>query len=125
MATALNPRRATANPADTARLHFVLRFSFGTTAAFIACEWMGWQPSSLAAVLTAVLLANLQASPPPKVGFALVLIMALPAYCLRIHAVTVELPPREHTRTPVLTVELAREIMLAGLATCFPEECGN
>jgi len=40
------------------------------------------------------------------------LVMALPAYCLRIHAVTVELPPREHTRTPVLTVELAREIMM-------------
>ena len=80
MATALNPRRATANPADTARLHFVLRFSFGTTAAFIACEWMGWQPSALAPVLTGVLLANLPVSPPPKVGIALTVVMGLSAW---------------------------------------------
>ena len=64
------------SPAEAARLHFVLRFSFGTTAAFITCEFMGWQPSALAPVLTAVLLANLPVSPPLKVGLVLVIVMA-------------------------------------------------
>ena len=79
---------ATAAPADprvtangqSARLHFVLRFSVATTAAFVVCEYMGWQPSALAAVLTAVLLANLPASPPPKVGIALIVVMAISAW---------------------------------------------
>jgi hypothetical protein len=58
----------------------VLRFSFATTASFVLCEWMGWQPSALAPVLTAVLLASLPSSPPPKVGVALVVIMAICAW---------------------------------------------
>jgi hypothetical protein len=41
---------------------------------------MGWQPSALAPVLTGVLLANLPMSPPPKVGIALVVVMALSAW---------------------------------------------
>jgi len=61
-------------------MHFVLRFSFGTTAAFIACEFMGWQPSALAPVLTGVLLANLPVSPPPKVGLVLTIVMGLSAW---------------------------------------------
>ena len=73
-------RRAGVDPLDAARLHFVLRFSAGTTAAFIICEWMGWQPSALAPVLTGVLLANLPVSPPPKVGIALIIVMAIAAW---------------------------------------------
>ena len=61
--------------AETARQQFVLRFAFATTAAFIVCEWMGWQPSALAPVLTGVLLASLPASPPFKVGVVLALVM--------------------------------------------------
>ena len=80
MAAVLPSRHLTAHPAEAARLHFVFRFAFGTTAAFITCEWMGWQPSALAPVLTGVLLANLPASPPPRVGFVLVLVMALSAW---------------------------------------------
>src|SRR4051812_41391450 len=68
------------DPAEAARLHFVLRFAFGTTAAFLACEWMGWQPSALAPVLTGVLLASLPVAPPPKVGLILVLVMAIAAW---------------------------------------------
>jgi hypothetical protein len=79
MATVLTPRRVT-DPAEAARLHFVFRFSFGTTAAFVVCEWMGWQPSALAPVLTGVLLANLPVSPPPKVGLALVIVMGISAW---------------------------------------------
>ena len=79
MATAA-PSLPAAASAETARRHFVLRFSFGTTAAFIICEWMGWQPSALAPVLTGVLLANLPVSPPPKVGLVLVIVMALSAW---------------------------------------------
>ena len=75
MATALPSRRAAVDPVEAARLHFVLRFSVGTTAAFVVCEWMGWQPSALAPVLTGVLLASLPVSPPPKVGLALVIVM--------------------------------------------------
>lgn len=80
MALALTSRRVPMDPAEAARLHFVLRFSLGTTAAFVICEWMGWQPSALAPVLTGVLLANLPVAPPPKVGLALVLVMAFGAW---------------------------------------------
>lgn len=80
MATAPSLHVGAADPAEAARLHFVLRFSFGTTAAFVVCEFMGWQPAAMAPVLTGVLLANLPASPPFKVGIALVLIMAAAAW---------------------------------------------
>jgi Protein of unknown function (DUF2955) len=80
MAVALTSRRTEMNPVDAARQHFVLRFGFGTTAAFIICEFLGWQPSALAPVLTGVLLANLPVSPPPKVGLGLVIVMALSAW---------------------------------------------
>ena len=80
MATALTSRPAATDPAEAARLHFVLRFAFGTTAAFITCEFMGWQPSVLAPVLTGVLLANLPFSPPFKVGLVLVVVMGLAAW---------------------------------------------
>lgn len=80
MATALQPGGAASVSANAARTHFVLRFSLGTTAAFTVCELMGWQPSVLAPVLTGVLLASLPFSPPPKVGFALVLVMAIAAW---------------------------------------------
>jgi hypothetical protein len=80
MAAVAKPRSAPIDQAEAARLHFVLRFSFGTTAAFIACELMGWQPSALAPVLTGVLLSSLPVSPPPKVGFVLTIVMALSAW---------------------------------------------
>ena len=80
MATALTSQRGDVDPVAAARLHFVLRFSVGTTAAFVACEWLGWQPSALAPVLTGVLLASLPSSPPPKVGLALVLVMGVSAW---------------------------------------------
>ena len=80
MATAAQPGGATPVSAEAARTHFVLRFAFGTTAAFTVCELMDWQPSALAPVLTGVLLANLPVSPPPKVGFVLVLVMAIAAW---------------------------------------------
>lgn len=68
------------DPAEAARLQFVLRFSVATTAAFVICEWLGWQPSALAPVLTGVLLANLPVSPPFKVGVALVIVMGISAW---------------------------------------------
>ena len=79
MATAAPPAPA-ASGIEAARLHFILRFSFATTAAFVICEFMGWQPSALAPVLTAVLLANLPTAPPAKVGIVLVVVMALSAW---------------------------------------------
>jgi len=80
MATVLPQRGAVRSPLEQARLHFVLRFSVGTTAAFVLCEWMGWQPAALAPVLTAVLLTNLPTAPPLKVGIGLILIMAVWAW---------------------------------------------
>jgi hypothetical protein len=80
MAAALIGRDRGLDSHELAKLHFVLRFGFGTTAAFIACEYMGWQPSALAPVLTAVLLASLPVSPPFKVGVVLVVIMAICAW---------------------------------------------
>ena len=73
------PNRAI-DPEEAARLHFVLRFSFGTAGAFTICEWMGWQPAALAAVLAGILLANLPAAPPAKVGIGLALIMTIWAF---------------------------------------------
>ena len=73
-------RQRRVGSADTARTHFILRFSAGTTASFVTCEWLGWQPSALAPVLTAVLLANLPVAPPGKVGLVLVVVMALCAW---------------------------------------------
>ena len=77
MTSARHPSR---DPVETARQHFVLRFSVGTTASFLVCEWMGWQPSALAPVLTGVLLANLPGPPPAKVGLVLVLVMGIAAW---------------------------------------------
>lgn len=41
-----------------AQWHGTLRFAVGVTVAFVACELLRWQPSFLAAALTAALLAN-------------------------------------------------------------------
>ena len=65
---------------EAARVHFVLRFAFGTTLAFTACEYMGWQPSALSAVFSGILLGNLPAAPPFKVGFAVTLSIWLAAW---------------------------------------------
>ena len=80
MAVALSSRPAIADPAEAARLHFLLRFSVATTTAFVLCEYMGWQPSMLGPVLTGVLLASLPISPPFKLGLGLVVIMAICAW---------------------------------------------
>lgn len=80
MALAVSSGAAALDPAEAAQRQFVLRFGFATTAAFIACEWRGWQPSALAPVLTAVLLASLPVSPPPKVGLVLVMVMGICAW---------------------------------------------
>ena len=80
MATAAQVPVQALAPPDAARTHFILRFATATTAAFVTCEYMGWQPSVLAPVLTGVLLANLPGPPPLKVGLVLVVVMALSAW---------------------------------------------
>ena len=67
-------------PVDPARLHFILRFAVGTTAAYTICEYMNWQPSALAAVLSGIVLAKLPVAPPLKVGLALILVMSVSAW---------------------------------------------
>ena len=76
MATTVASADRGADEAQAVRLHFVLRFSVATASAFVICEWMGWQPSALAAVLTAVLLASLPSAPTLKLGLVLMLTMA-------------------------------------------------
>ena len=76
----LTSRPPAIDAAEAARMHFLLRFGFATTATFVLCEWMGWQPSMLGPVLTGVLLANLPGSPPFKLGLGLVIIMAACAW---------------------------------------------
>jgi hypothetical protein len=93
MAIALRTRR-TVDPAEAARLHFILRFSIGTSGAFTICEWMNWQPSALAAVLAGILLANLPAAPPFRIGFGLSFIMAVWAFAA--YALTVLLLETPH-----------------------------
>ena len=80
MATALRTGGETLDPAEAASFHFILRFAFGTTAAFVTCEFMEWQPSIMAPVLAGVLLANLPVSPPFKIGFVLILVMGMCAW---------------------------------------------
>ena len=80
MAIALGRRRKIVDPAEAARMHFILRFAFGTTLGFTVCEFMGWQPSALCAVLSGIMLAKLPVAPPFKVGMALVLVMFLSAW---------------------------------------------
>lgn len=64
---------------DVAKLHSVLRFAMGITAAFVLSEAMGWFPTFVAPLLTAVLLANLPVAPPLKVGLMLAVVMAISA----------------------------------------------
>lgn len=64
---------------DPARAHAILRFAFGVTLAFVACELVGWIPTFLAPVLVAVLLVNVPGRPPPKVALGLILIVAATA----------------------------------------------
>ena len=68
------------DPVDPARLHYILRFAVGTTAAYTLCEYMGWQPSALAAVLSGIVLAKLPVAPPLKVGMALIFVMFISAW---------------------------------------------
>src|SRR4051812_6541315 len=112
MDVALPLRRPAADPAEIARLHFVLRFSFGTAAGFTICEWMGWQPSALAAVLAGILLANLPAMPPFKVGFGLTFIMGVWAFAA--YALTVLLHETPHILFGVIA--LIMSLAFAGLA---------
>src|SRR5689334_5800787 len=79
MALSLADRSRAIDPVHAASLQFVLRFAFGTTASFIVCEFMAWQPSVLAPVLAGVLLASLPVAPPFKVGVVLVVAMGLSA----------------------------------------------
>ena len=79
MAAALAEDR---NPPDesVAFRHASLRFAVGTTGAFVLSEAMGWNPTFLAPLLAAVLIAKLPASPPLKVGLGLVVVQAAGAY---------------------------------------------
>lgn len=70
---------STPDPAAQARLHSILRFGAGITAAFLLSEAMEWYPTFLAPVLLAVLLTSLPSSPPLKAGIALVAVMAATA----------------------------------------------
>jgi hypothetical protein len=80
MGAALTSRGRALDPAGAAKLHFVLRFAFGTTAAYIVCEYMDWEPAMLAPILAGVLLASLPVAPPLKVGLVLVIAMMLWAW---------------------------------------------
>ena len=83
-----------------------------TAAVFVICEWMGWQPSALAPVLTGVLLASLPFSPPLKVGLGLVIIMGIWAWLATI--LTIFLTQTPHILFGVIGLFLF--IALANLA---------
>jgi len=69
----------TASVQDEIRLHAMLRFGVGVTAAFVLCEFLGWLPSFLAPVLTAILLVNVPVRLPLKMALGLVLTMTVAA----------------------------------------------
>ena len=68
-----------ADPLAKARLHTLLRFGVGISASFVVGEALGWVPSFLAPMFSAVLLANLPVSPPLKVGILLMAVTGLSA----------------------------------------------
>ena len=80
MATAPPQTSPRLSSAQAVELHFVLRFSVATAAVFVICEWLDWQPSALAPVLTAALLANLPNALTLKAGVVLFAIMAVCAW---------------------------------------------
>ena len=84
MAFALPIGRKLEDPASVALRHFILRFAMGTTLGYTVCEFMGWQPSALCAVLSGIMLAKLPAAPPFRVGAALVLVMFVSFHAKRL-----------------------------------------
>lgn len=58
-------------------LHASLRIATGVTFAFVLCEALGWLPSFLAPVFTAVFLVNLPIRPPLKMAASLIVVMAV------------------------------------------------
>jgi hypothetical protein len=68
-----------ADPLAKARLHTLLRFAAGISGTYVLGEALGWTPSFIAPMFTAVLLANLPVSPPFKVGFMLTAVTGLAA----------------------------------------------
>jgi uncharacterized membrane protein YccC len=64
---------------DRVRVHATLRFAFGVTVAFVACELLQWTPTFLAPALVAVLLVNVPVRPPLKLAVALIAIVAATA----------------------------------------------
>jgi len=71
--------QSAADPLAQAKVHALLRFAVGVTAGFVLAEVMGWMPTFLVPLLTAVLLGNLPVSPPLKVGILLAGVMAVSA----------------------------------------------
>ena len=80
MASASPALSADANDVQQARRHGMLRFSVAVTATFAICEAMGWQPTFLAPLLTAVLLASLPKALPVKAGLVVMLVMTASAF---------------------------------------------
>ncbi len=62
-----------------ARAQTVLRFAVGVTAAFVVAELLGWAPSFLPPVFTAVLLVNIPVRPPPKVAMGFIALVTVSA----------------------------------------------
>jgi hypothetical protein len=79
MSRTLAARETTRDPLATARLHAIFRFATGITVALVLCEYMEWAPTFLAPIFFALLITNLPASPPLKVGIVLIVLMSATA----------------------------------------------
>lgn len=80
MADAAAGLPASSDHAVKAHLHTLLRFGAGTSGAFVLCEAMGWNPTLLAPLLAAVLIANLPGALPLKGGLVLIAVQGVGAY---------------------------------------------
>jgi len=78
---------AAPDPAMLVRRDVIMRFAFGVSFAFVLCEAMGWGPTSLAPVLTGVLLANLPGRPTLKLAIVVIGAMAVSALVVWLTAV--------------------------------------
>lgn len=107
---------ATIDPIAAARLHAMLRFAVGVTAAFVLSESMGWFPTFLPPVLFAVLITSLPAAPPLKMGVVLVVVMAVAALIAFLLPSLLREAPQVLVGAIALVVFLAFAVMAQGRA---------
>lgn len=105
-----------AERAEDEGLHATLRFATGVTFAFVLCEALGWAPSFLTPVFTAVFLVNLPMRPPLKMALSLIVVMAIASLFVYALSSLLHDAPLSMTLSLALIVFVAFRAMAGGRA---------